>query len=360
MLLEPSLSVINAEKSDDIMRHYLGFETYDISKSFLDNLKGYVDLILPFIYFLGNLLNLKKEIIPFFSVFISYFLILKIFYEIFKNKINNLNLSLLYLVLFFAIDFRACALGIRNFPAICVMVYGIFLYFNTGKKIKALLFIIFANMLHISTFAITLIFISYLIIYKILTKKIFYIFFLFSIIFIFIPPNIIINFLLQLSNFFPNFIQKRILDYTTGYWALEYINDRSLKGLIYIYTEKIIKISIIIFIILYLKSKIKNLKLYYFLVFFTSLLLILHCLPNLFGRFLNFPFLLSIIVYMTYVKESNKLNLKLVFIILCEVIIFFIINAYAMRYYIDSTLPKFLYPTIYNLVFDSIPYENWL
>ena len=61
MLLEPSLSVINTEKSDDIMRHYLGFETYDISKSFLDNLKGYVDLILPFIYFLGNLLNLKKR-----------------------------------------------------------------------------------------------------------------------------------------------------------------------------------------------------------------------------------------------------------------------------------------------------------
>ena len=86
MLLEPSISVAYSDKSDDVMRHYFRFENYDLNKSFFDNLSGYPDLILPLIYFFGKLLNLKKEIIPFFSVFISYFVILKIFYELFKKN----------------------------------------------------------------------------------------------------------------------------------------------------------------------------------------------------------------------------------------------------------------------------------
>lgn len=362
MLLEPSLSVINTEKSDDVIRHYLIFENYNLNKSFFYNITEYRDIVLPFIYFLGNLFHIKKEIIPFFSVFISYFFILKIFYELFKNKINNLNLSLLFLILFFAIDFRACSLGIRNFPAICVMIYGIFLYFNKDKKIKGFLFIIFANMMHISTFAITLVFILYLILYKkVLTQKIIFIFFIFSLFIAFIiPTDIIIKFLLYISNFFPNFIREEIITYTTGYWALEYLSDRSFKGLMYIYMEQFIKITIVIYIILFLKKKVTNQNLYYFLMFATSCIFILYQLPNLFGRFFNLAFLLSIVTYLAYIKETNKINLKLAFTILFGVFLFFLINSYSMRYFAENTLPKLLYPTLYNIGFDSIPYKNWL
>lgn len=128
----------------------------------------------------------------------------------------------------------------------------------------------------------------------------------------------------------------------------------------YIYMEQFIKITIVIYIILFLKKKVTNQNLYYFLMFATSCIFILYQLPNLFGRFFNLAFLLSIVTYLAYIKETNKINLKLAFTILFGVFLFFLINSYSMRYFAENTLPKLLYPTLYNIGFDSIPYKNWL
>lgn len=361
MLLEPSISVAYSDKSDDVMRHYFRFENYDLNKSFFDNLSGYPDLILPLIYFFGKLLNLKKEIIPFFSVFISYFVILKIFYELFKKKSNNTNLFLLYLVLFFSVEFRSCALNIRNFPAICLMTYGMFLYFNNNQKIKSIIFILFANMMHISTLMITMIFILYLLLAKIyFFKKYFYIFFILSIIIAFMPMKIIINFILYCYPIIPEFIKKPLESYILGYNAFEYLSDTSTKGLIYIYLKQTIKIGVTIYIVLFLRQKIKNKKLYCFLLFSTSCIFILYPLPSLFNRYIDFSFLLATITFCIYINETNRIDFKLLFTILLALFILAIADIYATRYLLEATLPKLLYPTIYNILFDSIPYKNWL
>ncbi|MDA3062016.1 MULTISPECIES: hypothetical protein [unclassified Campylobacter] len=359
MLLEPSQSVAFI-KSDDIMRHYEryeGYNSYDLGLDFFSYLKETSnynkDLFIPFVYYIGNLLNLKKEILPFISVFISFFCILKIFYILFNNK-KVINLNFLFLIIILFIDFRAAALGIRYYPAICLITYGLFSYFYESRYKKAFFLILFANIMHIATFTFTMIFICFIFIKKIIKQKYFYLLFYLTIIILFIP-----NLSTSVFYIISPLLHLDLSAYTDGYWAKEFISDLSISGLMYFFMFKYTNLLFIFFTIIYLKNRVKQVNLYNFLILTCFLTSFFHEFGSMFSKFLQFWFLCSIILWLIYFSE-NKIKKNILYIIFSITFILFISNVYTMRYFINETLIKLIFPTIYNILFDSIPYENFL
>ncbi|MDA3079227.1 MULTISPECIES: EpsG family protein [unclassified Campylobacter] len=355
MLLEPSLDWIG-DKTPDVLRHYERFMEYDLRLSPFEymTLNNQKDIFIVFEYYFGNILGIKKEILPFISVFISYYCILKIFNIIYKDtKINHINI--LFLTLFLIINFRGAAFGIRNYSAIYIMIYAIFTYFYENKILKAILLMFLANSIHIMTALITLLFFAFILCKKVLKIKFLYFLSMIGIVILFIP---------NISSFIISFVSPilpfTINSYTDGVFAGDYLTTKTLKGLIFYYIPLYIKLFFVIFTSVYLKNKnsVKNIYKFYLICFF--IICFMHDFAVMFERYLAFEFIFAMILWLIYFKKTGIINLKILKFILLMVVLFFIFDFYVMRFILPETLPKLFYPTIYNLIFDSIPYEKFL
>ena len=356
MLLEPSESY-KGIISDDISRHYLWFESYNINISFIDYLKsrGKLDFIVPLEYFLGNLFGIKKEIIPFISTFIAYYCILRIFYVLFGTyTIRNINF--LFIIFILLVNFKQTALGIRYYPSLYITMYGIFVYFYDKKLTKALFILLMASMFHSAMLFIAVMFLSFLLINKI-SDKIFVALLFASVIFSCIP-NFMYN-VLEAINTMYTIIPQIYID---GLWANNFLSYYSLNTKIVLYSELGLKILFIIYTVIFMKIYSFNKKIYYFFIYAFSLVILLIDFFSIFLRYIDFIFILSFVLWFIYLKKQGdviKFKYKII-IILCMLMTIDLMDLITIRHYFMETSIKILYPTLYNIIYDDIPYKDFL
>lgn len=343
-------------KSYDILRYYEKFDLLDPTINFVKNLKGQNDILIPTYYLFLKKMNLKKEFIPFFSIFITYFLSLKIFYKIFGNKISKTKyLYLIYLIYFINIDFRGSLLGIRNTPAILFTIYGVYKYYIENKK-TGLIYLILGSMTHI----MTLIYIFILIFLETIPKntclKISKIIFLISICGIFFTPKILENIIKIVP--IPDGYRVHILYYITGYWATGYLEDANIKQKIFDLLMNFRKYWSILYLMSLFNEKRIDSKFLSFTFLSMSISNFLGVLPNLSGRYYVLPYYLSLIILLMKIRDTKKIG-RMGYLAGITIIIYFLACIYEMKETYFLSFYKF-FNIMYYFLFSSIDYKNYL
>ena len=332
----------------DLLRHYYRYETVNINIPILDYLKLHKDFFIHLVYYYGRLFHIKKEFMTLLVVFLAYFYFFKSFYLVSKKSRDKIK-NIMFILFFMNISFANLVYGLRTLLAVSLFLYGICQILILKRK-KGFLFIFFANTVHFMSILYTCLFVL-LRIYKNYPRVRKYIFYL-SVVFAILPVNIIQNMIrcILLALPFESY-QKLINVYVDGYWGIEYLKDRSLKGSIYIYLLAIKYVWLFIYTKKYcLKSNVSLAKKY--LCLLVSLSFILFPLPKLRERYLDLPILFSIILYMC---EKIKVKRYTYFLVIISCLYFFM-EIFKTRLAILPIAIKLLYPTIYSIFFDNIDY----
>lgn len=336
----------------DLSRHFYRYENIDLTQSILEHFKGEKDYVIKFIYYYGKSFGIKKEFMTMFFVFIGYFCYIKSFFLMTKNlKKNDIKyINKVFLCFCLSISFTELVYGLRMAAAIGVFLYGSCLYLKGNKK--GIIYIFFANIIHfmVNMYSIIFLCVPFFKNKQNILKILFYI----SVVSTFIPvtllQDLLKNLLLLLPSTFDKY--KALIDiYIFGYWGVEYLEDRSFRGMLYIQLLKIKYIWLFFYLKKYcLQNSKESMKV--FLILLSTATFFLYSLPQLGGRYVNFPFLLSIILFGIEKLKSKKFFYFLVgiAILLCFLELFRIRDA------ILGGIEKLFYPTIYNLIYDNIKY----
>lgn len=349
-------AILIPAKSYDILRYYEKFDLLDSTTNFVENLKDQNDILVPTYYLFLKKMNLKKELIPFFSIFITYFLSLKIFYKIFKsNLLETKYLYLIYLIYFINIDFRGSLFGVRNTPAILLSIYGVYKYYIENKKI-GLIYLILGSMTHIMTLIYIFILIFLEVIPKKICLKISKIIFLVSICGFFLTPKILENIIkiIPMSDSY----KTHILYYITGYWATGYLEDANIKQKIFDLLMNFRKYWSILYLISLFNEKKIDSKFLSFTFFSMSISNFLGILPNLSGRYYVLPYYLSLIILLMKIRDTKKIG-RMGCLAGITIIIYFLACIYEMKETYFLSFYKF-FNIMYYFLFSSIDYKNYL
>lgn len=169
-----SFIVINIPPYQDLYRRY--YETYFLYNNLTDFksvVLSHIDIIYYVVVYTVKWLGAPFFIIPMISVFVGVFSILDSLRAIYKNNeyptsLQRMRLS--YFILFCFISIITIALGLRFGCAAAIAVRGVIYYTNENKKIKSILTITCACLLH---FSMLLILVALLISNIVKAKRIF-------------------------------------------------------------------------------------------------------------------------------------------------------------------------------------------
>lgn len=305
----------------DLYRHNAKFELLkkmNFSEIRLE-LKGSVDYFLTIISTIFSKVGLPFQLIPFLAILFCYyssFLILKEFINYKHKNIKNLY----FFMLFFSINFFVISVGIRSGLAAHVFIYSIYLYYIKNRRVKSI--ILMSVSLSIHFYILPLIFL-FLIAKRIKQGNIEK-FLILSLVFIFFGKEIVeilINYVPM-----PQIIENRIKSYIYGYWAKDYLNEKSIKYMIYLVLSKISYVPIMFYCIFFKNTNTIR-----------KILLILLILSNLFFNFIaifeRYCYISIILGILIMAFEENKIRKarKLKIIVVYFSVVTFISNIYAFR-----------------------------
>lgn len=253
----------------DLIRVY---EEYSYFKSLnFDQLLYYLSFNLDFLFYVYSWilakLSLPKELLPFTSIFLIYYIFITIYIDWVKRNNVNKNQKFVFLILIILfIPFLSTYSGIRNNTGLSFFVLGLY-NFLIYKKHNGLLFIFLANLIHFMTiFLSVLLFISYIVRNHRLVRFIF----LLSFVLLILPSNPVINFfaILDFSN---EALQHRQFSYLGGSgWSDFFLPGLSLNGRIFfVITMLSYFLSLIYLIVTHNNSFLRNFI--YMIAIFTNI-----------------------------------------------------------------------------------------
>lgn len=341
------------DSQEDLVRHYEKF------KNLNSNLRFFIfkkDVYLENLITILKYLNLKKEFIPGITVFIGYYLISTIFFDIAKEKKNYLKKFLLFFM--GIISFKVLALGIRSGLATIIFGFGVY---NLGENKNKIgwLFLILSSSIHFSLiiFLLPIFFIKYL---NINLKFYYSIFYITLIIGVIISPSMV-NKTLDYLNVG---IDKKIIDtYTMGYWAKDYSENISFKGRI---AERVLETKYIFLYFYLFWGKMKD-------TFFNRITIVCFSIVNLFinlsiiyGRYMMvINFLMFIYIFSEIDLQLEKLKIKVLnklirygFILI--ILINVLIEIYSQK---GSYFKSYKYLYVHNIIsifFEEVEPEEYI
>lgn len=267
-------------------------------------------LLYLYVYTLSNL-DLPKQLIPFLSIFLTYCFWLTLFRNtIYSQQIFGKKQLLFYLVFLLWIDYRVVFLGVRQGVAIFISVYGA-VTFCKGKHIKGLLITIMASMLHLMTSIVPVV----LIVSRYLNINISRVFLFCSAPFLILANSPAIEII---TGVLPKSLSSFTEGYTVGYWAQEFLEDRSFKGLLQIYIRNVpIYITIVYLMVIRKESELRK-----FVYLIGGFVCFTAAYADMFSRYgwLLHSFL-PILLLMEY-EDNPKMNLIIRFIFGVSILVF--------------------------------------
>jgi hypothetical protein len=345
--------------NDDLASHYETFE-FIAEGNWSDLilfLRENVDFVLYLVMYLISSLHLPKELLPFLSVFLGYYIKFMIFYRFMKfhakvELTTSEYFGIFLMICFFSTPFRNFALHIRNFVAVAVICYGVYLIFIEDDK-KGWIYVILAPFIHFMVILIIpLIIISRF--FKI--SRILRFVFIVSFVFMMLPTSYVTNYITSINYSNEKFEQKQRV-YGEGYYVGDYLDDISFKGRV----AGIIGLFPIFFIFTYLvifktESCLRN------LTYLTAILCnFFYSTPMIYGRYtyilVSFFFLLLLYEFnCNNIGSSRKYFLKYFMIV---TFIVFLSGLYSTKAQIIKGDIKIFYnslPTVFLYSVDKNDY----
>lgn len=333
---------------DDLTRHYEFYEQMKILE--FDN-----DVIYNSILYFFKILKFPKEIIPFFAVLITNGIYLKIYLNILPRNIST-NRYYITVIIFICniISFKLAASNIRMPVACAVMSLGIW-NISIDKKIKGWIYCILTIGIHFMMIPYVLILLIVVLSKQIKLKRL-KVFFLFSLIF---GKILTIQNLKEIFIYFNNFLdlnlQDRIIAYTEGYWAKEYLEVMSFKGMVAYYLANSMNWIKIIYI---LNSKKNKFIVRYILISF-SFAWVLQNLSLIRDRYMFLGQILINFIFIGDIIQEIKIgNLKKFFIITS--IVYFIAGLYSQKECYFNTVRKLGFNPMIRIFFINTSKEEYI
>lgn len=287
-------------KNSDLYRYY---ELMENSKKLKVIFNQQNDLYLEYLIIFIKKINAPTNLLAFVSCYICYYYLFKSFnLTMFKEKIyNSKDFVLLFLIYFFMIPLTAYH-GLRFYPGVAVLTYGIILNYYTDEK-KSIIYILISLLIHSSLILPASIYLlsKYILrINKNINLNIFiYIAFFIG---IFFNYQILVAILLNFPKI-PLDIKNYLLVYINGYFGVEILENKSTVGKIGYYLFYYIRLCIIFLSIkIMTKNKINN-----YLKLMLIMILLLINLSVFYERFFYS------IIYIQFLVNSKTLIKKRVF-----------------------------------------------
>lgn len=338
----------------DLAKWYLIF--YNIKNGDFSNYTNWLSsspdfFIYTYIYALTRL-GLNKELIPFFSVMVSYFLYLYIVIK--EVKVSNFTRSfssLLILYFIFTLDFRTITLGVRQGLAISIFIFSIYRHLFNKKDFLSYIMIIIAINIH---FMIIVPVFAYILSLYIKVKYQRIILFISLLVLVLPIDNIMLT---VIKNFIPYLSgnNERILEtYTTGYWGQEYSDDLSFKGKVQVLLSTLPYFMTLFFMLLYrCRSEISK---------FTSLMIFVVSLFSFSDTlFIRYSVVVTMLLPLLLMMELNKNRMNFLFYTVkffsCITFFIFVSVFYSARNELAFTLENYVLANIFNIInYNSVPF----
>lgn len=299
----------------DLIRHYSRYESIDTTVQITKHLQEHKDYFIYIVYYYGKKFAVKKEFMTFLFVFLGYFFFIKSFYII--NKRKNKNRNFFFFLFFISISFGNLTYGLRTISSIAMHMYGSFLLLEYKKK--GIFNIFLANITHFMTLLYDII--LCISIYIVKNMKVLKILFYVSSFFVFMPPHIVQNIIRDTILLIPSQKYHSLINtYIDGYWGIKYLNYSSFRGIIYIYLLNIKYIWLFIYVNKFCFKSSTNVHKRY-LCLLTIVLFFLFPMPKLRERYIDLPFLMSIVLF---ARENNVKKLYVYILIITSLVCFFI------------------------------------
>jgi hypothetical protein len=321
---------------------------------FLDILPFTIDFVYYFVAYIFSITGIPFEFIRFFFVLISYLLVFDIFRDLsFTNKkIKNSKkiYMIFFLICFFQVLFMVTAIGLRYGLAIYLMVYGIYILFQKENS-KGWFYILLSCFTHFSMVLILFIILltRFLKLKKINKSSLFL-----SLVFIFFGTNIILFFI----NLFPlnPFLKDKIILYVTGYWGNDFLQIHSF---LYRISRLMAHVSVYPLLLFIFVTNLKN-KLSGIVLSMSFLLFILYPVANLFYRFTQIILFIFLISFILSYNKSKLHNFFLTIIFITSTFTFLLGSIYThKRNFLISNEYKILYPSIPFILYSTYD-QKWI
>jgi hypothetical protein len=344
---------------DDSVRHFAMFELFrnlkfrDIisNSSFLQ--RGILFYSLSYVL---SQLGFSKQILPFLSTFIFYFLLLKITIRVIQPKALIRTRLVSIVIILCIINFTSVMVGIRNHLAISLMVYGVFVLLREDNK-AGWFFVLLACGVHSSVIMyVVFLLIAFLLPEKRLVwlKTAVYI----SLAFYFANYLFVSTILESLIVKLVPGLQSLLSDYVSGYWARGFIRDLSFNGLVFKNLQLVAYFFAIYYLLRHTRPDSRFVIFIYISVLFCNLLF---TLPVVFGRFSVLPKLfIYLIVIEDYCKRNRLLNTGYINKYLIVVLLTFLLRIYSFRYTIIESYPKMLSQSSLSVLFTDIKKSDYI
>lgn len=311
------------EWTNDKTRYYERYEefkNYDVSQFttylVISNRPDFIyeSLIFLFAYF-GLSIQLLFFIINTFCIY-SIFKITDLITNYFKSN----KRFVCFLLILFSFALQHLYSGIRFTFTACIVLWAIYLYEYKQQKLKAILLFAAACLTHFSF----IVFILAFVIYKIVPKYNFKYFFIFSLLFLFIPKEFLMKYftLFDAGDGYSNKVDLYVNgdDFSTKNF------ENNISSIIVYYARNL---WIYFAYIILLLKKNSNKKIIQLLFVFMAFLNVFYAFPTIFSRYLIFcKFLFTIYLISEYLESKNNKTFNLLFILY---FITFVIDAYVLR-----------------------------
>lgn len=328
----------------DECRHLSFVDLFEVFKfDFLNTIFNYI----------FSHLGIKFEWIRFFYTFIS----CQIFFSIYVDAIHkttNFNKRYsfgIFITFLLLIPFQYFTSGLR-FPFALSLIIGA-IYFVLVRRQKKYYWLALASIL--VHFSMLPIFIILLLVDLNYLKEINPVFLgaisIIMVLFSIVVFDILLNVLpISLE------MKEHLSFYITGYWASEYLKDRSFLYKVFAFLNNFLAYPIAFYFLFYLKKYLnKYIPLYIFLEYFLIFLALVFSYQSVFGRYVHLfkilPFVLFLLCYV-YNKKFRRVFFGLLFLVL---MIFPTVIYYNRRTYVFSMHERFLYcsfPFLFTSHFD--------
>lgn len=322
----------------DLYRYYLEFNQY-ISTPFHRFVE---DVKIDFIFYLYEWMfaqgSLNFEWVRMSLAFVMYNLLFSVFFEMTKNINSGKKYLLLFMSYLAVCNWMTFTNGFRSVYANTLIFYGIYKLLVEKKK-SGYVYMLISIFVHISMlFPFMLVLISNVIKVKIGFKHT--VFMLLA----FIPLfNVDLVSLIMMLEKIP-FLTGRLIAYLDGYWAADFLADRSLKGLFVSFSYIIL--VLLPFFFLFIKvsqtaTRLSALNSWLFIFMFPLL-----SFQTIVMRYTFFIAILSFIYLLIY-NPKVLFGKSVLFLCIC----YLILNFYSVRHRLaDSKVALFATSSLYGII----------
>lgn len=320
--------------------------------TFIAYLTFKLDFVLSFLLYILGFLSIPSDISRFIYTWLGSELLLHIFFDMSNDtrKKNPRKVFVLFIIYWLYVNF--IVLMYRSGLSSALFAFGYYnLYYKNNKKLATIVFLI--TILNHFSYIVFLFCIVFQRFFKFTGNK--RISLVCIILFLFFSFDMVSSIIEKLP--LPEYIQRHLLAYTSGYWAQEFLEEQSLKNLILTWTNKFRLISLfLMFLHFFKKSPVAG-----FLTFSTIVLMFSNVSGVISARFeiaLLLPFLIYSMDLIVYGKIPKLRKIKRIFTFIGLLYIFTSFWSHRREYSISYEYKLFL-PTSFNILTTTYS-QSWV